>query len=56
METNREGFTAPNINDSDVNGDSGSEESNDNLGGYASPEAIDQFYLSDAGSGEPSVN
>jgi hypothetical protein len=56
METNQEEPTLPSAEERDVNGDSGSEESNDDLGGYASPESVDQFYLNDDTGGEPSVS
>jgi hypothetical protein len=56
METAQGETAIPAIEEGDVNGDSGSEEWNDDLGGYVSPESIDELYLNDATSDEPSVS
>ena len=53
METNQEEFIAPDIDEFAADIDSDSEEFHDGLGGYASSESIDRFYLSDTGSAEP---
>ena len=56
METNQEEFIAPDIDEFGSDNDSDGEEFHDGLGGYASPESIDRFYLSGTGNAKPNAS
>jgi len=55
MRTNQEESSTPSIDESGLGHDSGCEEYDDGLGGYASPESVDRSYFNDAASSEASA-